>query len=62
LASWSAQGPKFRAAGYRIETAIVAVPEASSRLGGLDRFWNEFQRDGMAGMWSGPATTRRTTA
>lgn len=31
----------FRQAGYRIETAIMAVPEAQSRLGILDRY--EFQ-------------------
>src|SRR5262249_14791888 len=37
---------KFRAAGYRIETAIVAVPGAVSRLGILDRFWNELQGEG----------------
>ncbi|HEU4426194.1 MAG TPA: zeta toxin family protein [Pilimelia sp.] len=37
---------RFRAAGYRVETAIVAVPEASSRLGVLDRFWREVEAAG----------------
>ena len=32
---------RFRAAGYRVDTAIVAVPEATSRLGVLGRFWSE---------------------
>lgn|GEM_PF-1975460 len=38
---------KFKAAGYRVETAIVAVPEASSRLGVLDRYWSEFTERGV---------------
>lgn len=34
---------RFHDAGYRVEVAIVAVPEALSRLGILQRYWGEVQ-------------------
>ncbi|GAA2705289.1 zeta toxin family protein [Micromonospora olivasterospora] len=37
---------RFHNAGYRVEVAIVAVPEALSRLGILHRYWEEVQEVG----------------
>ncbi|MFG1849673.1 zeta toxin family protein [Micromonospora carbonacea] len=37
---------RFHAAGHRVEVAIVAVPEALSRLGILHRYWEEVQAVG----------------
>ncbi|MET8088176.1 zeta toxin family protein [Micromonospora sp. NPDC005237] len=37
---------RFHDAGYRVEVAIVAVPEALSRLGILHRYWSEVQEVG----------------
>lgn len=34
---------RFHQAGHRVEVAIVAVPEALSRLGILSRYWDEVQ-------------------
>lgn len=36
----------YRSAGYRIEVAILAVPEALSRLGVLARYYDELRRTG----------------
>ncbi len=37
---------RFRAAGYRVEVAVLAVPEALSRLGILDRYSQQVQKFG----------------
>jgi hypothetical protein len=37
---------RFHDAGYRVEVAIVAVPESLSRLGMLQRYWGEVQEVG----------------
>jgi predicted ABC-type ATPase len=37
---------RFRAAGYRVEVVIVAVPESLSRLGALDRYLQQIHDTG----------------
>lgn len=37
---------RFQDSGFRVEVALVAVPEALSRLGILHRYWSEIQQTG----------------
>jgi Zeta toxin len=47
------QAQAWRAAGYRVEAAIMAVPESFSRLGVLDRYQKQLEEKGAGRLPSG---------
>jgi hypothetical protein len=43
-AYFAEQVARYRSAGYRVEAAILAVPEAASRLGVVHRYHDQVQQ------------------